>query len=115
MPEVAGSDCRDDGDVRFNHLHERRDLAGMVHANLENREFCASRHARQGQGNTPVVVVGSRRSMGFPLAAKRKPKRFLRARFAHAPRHRDHLRTTSLARRDAEAPQRRERIVDDEE
>src|SRR6188474_317482 len=52
--------------------------------------------------------------MGFPLATKRKPKRFLRARFAHAPRYGDHLRTTSLSRRDAETPQCRERIVDDE-
>ena len=37
VAEMRGGDQRDDGDMRPHHLHQRPDLARMVHADLEDR------------------------------------------------------------------------------
>ena len=56
--------------VRPHHLHQRRDLAGMVHADLEDRKAHARRAARQRQRHAPVIVEGGRRGMGLALRAR---------------------------------------------
>ena len=60
----------DDRDMRAREARERRDLAGMVHADLGDAERAVRRHPRQGQRHAPVVVVGSDRGM---RAAERAP------------------------------------------
>ena len=58
MFEMDGRDPRDDRDMRLRHCNQRRDLAGMVHADFEHAEARAFRHARQRQRYAPVIVVG---------------------------------------------------------
>ncbi|GCC45431.1 hypothetical protein chiPu_0029314 [Chiloscyllium punctatum] len=60
-------DRGDDGDVRPHHLHQRSDLAGMVHADLEHRKARARRAARQRQRHAPVIVERCDRGMGLAL------------------------------------------------
>ena len=49
-------DRGDDRDVRPHHLRQRRDLAGMVHAELEHAVAGVARHARQAERRAPLVV-----------------------------------------------------------
>ena len=70
VAEMHGQDVRDDRHVRPHHLRQRRDLARMVHADLEDAELGVGGHAGQGQRHAPVIVVGFLR--GVHLAAGRE-------------------------------------------
>ena len=56
MAEMRSGDQRDDRDMRPDQLHQRADLALMVHADLEDRVVAIGRHARQRQRHAPVIV-----------------------------------------------------------
>ena len=60
----------DDRNVRAHQLGERRDLAGVVHADLEHRVFRARRTARERQRHAPVIVVGGGRGMRLAVGAR---------------------------------------------
>ena len=55
--------------MRARHARQRRDLAGMVHADLDHREIGVARHPRQRQRHAPVVVVAGLGRMGPALPA----------------------------------------------
>ena len=67
--EMHRLDGGDDRDVRAHHPRQRRDLAGVVHADLEDAEARARRHARQRQRHAPVVVERGRRVVRRPVGA----------------------------------------------
>ena len=56
--QVHRLDRGDDRHVRAHQLRQRRDLAGVVHADLEHAVARVGRHARQRQRHAPVVVEG---------------------------------------------------------
>ena len=62
-------DGGDDRHMRAHQLGERRDLAGMVHADLEHGIFRVRRAARERQRHAPVIVVGGGRGMRFAVGA----------------------------------------------
>src|SRR4029077_17652468 len=49
---------RDDADVRTYELRQRRDLAGMVHANLKDGILRTRRTPRERKRNAPMIIVG---------------------------------------------------------
>ena len=53
---MGGRNQRDDGDMRPDHLDQRPDFAGMIHADLEDGIVAIRRHPRQRQRHTPVIV-----------------------------------------------------------
>ena len=108
-------DRRDQRDMRPHHAHERRDLAGVVHADLEHAEARVRRHARQRQRHAPVIVVG--RGGGVRLAAGRRASTrsiSLTRRLADRAGHRDDLRLRARARGDAEPLHGAQRVLDRE-
>ncbi len=54
--EMRRGDRGDHRDVRPHQLHQRRDLAGVVHADLEHAVLRLARQARQHQRHAPVIV-----------------------------------------------------------
>ena len=83
--EIFDMDRRDRGDqrrMRADHAHQRRDLAGVVHADLEDAEFRAGRQARKRQRHAPVIVVGGRRGVRFAARAEHRPQHLLGAGLA---------------------------------
>ena len=86
---------------------ERRDLARMVHADLEHAVLRGLRHARQRQRHAPVVVVGLLRGMRGAERRQAQAQRFLGAGLADAAGDGDDLRVAADARRARHAFQRR--------
>ena len=82
-------------------LRQRRDLARMVHADLEHAERRASRHQRERQRHAPVIVVGGGRRMRLALLAEHEPQRFLGAGLADRAGDRDDLRAANARARPA--------------
>src|SRR4030095_14773248 len=52
--DVGDADVGDDGDVRCGQRGQRCDLAGMIHADLEDTDLVAAARTEQGQGQTDV-------------------------------------------------------------
>ena len=82
MLDVHRRDRRHQRDMRPRHGDQRRDLAGVVHADLDHCEGGAGGQARQRQRHAPVIVVGGRGSMGRSEATERDPQHFLGAGLA---------------------------------
>ena len=96
-------DRGDDRDVRPHQLDERRDLAGMVHADLEDAVARRRRHARQRQRHAPVVVERGRRIVDRALRRERARQHLLGAGLADAAGDGDDLAAVApRARRSAE-------------
>ena len=64
MFNMRRSDMGDDGAMRPHHAHQRINLTGMVHADLENAIGAILRHARKAQRHTDVIVEGFFRRKG---------------------------------------------------
>ncbi len=62
--QMRGGHGGDHRHVRARQAGQRRDLAGVVHADLDHRELGVARHPRQRQRHAPVVVVAGDRGMG---------------------------------------------------
>ncbi len=77
-------DRGDDGDVRPHHLRQRRDLAGMVHAELEHAIAGVARHARQAERRAPLVVEVAGGGEGRREQRQHRAQRFLGAGLADA-------------------------------
>ena len=77
-------DIGDHRHMRAHELHQRGDLAGMVHADLEHAELGFGRHARQHQRHTPLIVETLDRGMRRAGARQNRPDRFLGGGLADA-------------------------------
>ena len=105
--EVLDVDRADGGDrhrVRRDHAGQRRDLAGVVHADLEHRALGVARHAGQRQRHADVVVVATSPSRA-PRPASARPARDRLGDAGLADRAGDRAapgRRRALARRDAQ-------------
>ena len=64
-------DRGDHRDMRPRELRQGGDLAGVVHADLDDAEPAYQRHARQSQRHAPVVVEGARGSVRRTLPGVR--------------------------------------------
>ncbi len=95
-------------------LYERRDLARVVHADLEDAEVGAPRHAGERERHAPMVVVGGGGGMRAPAGREHDAQHLLGARLADRARHRDDARLRPRARGDAEPLQRFERVIHSE-
>ena len=83
---------RDDRHLRPHEPRQRRDLARVVHADLEDAEGAAPRHAGEGQGHAPVIVVGGESGVRGALARQHEAHRLLGAGLADGARDGDDLR-----------------------
>ena len=70
-------DRRDDRHMRAHQFGQRRDLAGMVHADLEHRVFGARRTSGQRQRHAPMIVVGGGRGVRLAVGGEREQQRLL--------------------------------------
>ena len=70
-------DGGDDRDVRAHELGQRRDLAGVIHADFEHRKARCRRQPRERQRHAPVIVERGDRRVGLAIARQRNPQRFL--------------------------------------
>ncbi len=91
---------------------QRRDLARVVHADLEHAEGAVGRHARQRQRHAPVVVVGLLGRVRRPRQAQAVAQHLLGAGLADAAGDGNDAPVAAGARGAADAFQRPQRIVD---
>ena len=86
---------------------ERRDLAGMVHADLDHREIGVGGHPRQRQRHAPVVVVARLGGMDAALAGQHRAQHLLGRGLADRAGDADHLARVRARPARAERGQRR--------
>ena len=106
MLEVNGRHGGDERDVRADLRHQRGDLAGVVHADLEDAEARAGRHAGERQRHTPVVVEGGGRGVRLAGIGHHQRQAFLGAGLAHRPGDGDDAALAAGARRHPEPLER---------
>ena len=95
-------DGRDQRDVGSDQLGQRRQLAGMVHARLEDAEGGVRRQPGQAQRHADMVVQAARAGVGRAARSEREMEHFLAARLAHAAGHRGNSGPAPVARLAAE-------------
>ncbi len=107
-------DRRDHGHLRADLRGQRGDLAGMVHAHLENAVAAARRHAREAERHADVVVVAADRTMRLAAAGavERGEDRFLDPGLADRSGDADAHRGRTGARGGGERRQRRIGVAD---
>src|SRR3954464_15284635 len=103
-------DGGDHRDMRTNQLDQRRDLARMIHSDLEHAELCGPRHERKRERHAPVIIVGRGRCMGLALPAEHKPQRLLGRCLADRPGDGDDPGGRTRARGTGEIVQRPEHV-----
>ena len=113
--EMRRRDSSDNRDVRTNQLDQRRDLAGVVHADLEYGVLGFARHAGEHQRHTPVIVERLDRPVRRAGRRQHRADRFLRTSLAGAAGDGDNQRLAAGSRGAAERAKRFERIVDDDQ
>ncbi len=64
--DVNRRDRGDQRDLRLDEADERRDLARVVHADLEHGEFGVARQSGERERHTPMIVVGRGRGVRRP-------------------------------------------------
>ena len=74
---MGGGDGGDHGDLRAGKARQRLDIAGVVHADLDNGEIGGRGHARQGQRHAPMVVVAGFGGVDIALSGQGDPGHFL--------------------------------------
>src|SRR5262245_12270723 len=91
--------ARNDGYARTHQLREWRDLARVIHADLEYGIFRTLRTPGKGERNAPMIVVRSDGGMGFTVGRERKAQCIFGPGLADRARHGDdfsvHARTRS--------------------
>jgi hypothetical protein len=87
--DMDGLHRGDDRHVGPHHAGERRDLGGVVHADLEHAEGALARHAGEREGHAPMIVVGGYGGMRPALAGEHQTQGLLGTGLAHRSRHRD--------------------------
>jgi len=115
--EILEMHRRDRGhqrDMRPRQGDERRDLAGVIHADLDRREGGARRQLRQRQRHAPMIVVGRGGGVGRAEPAERDAQHFLGAGLADRAGDRNDARLRPRPRRRAEALQGAQGVVDRE-
>ena len=75
--EVHGGDGCDHRDMRAGHASQRRDFAGVVHADFDHGIIGVGGHPRQGQWHAPVVVVAGHGGVSFALPREHGAQHFL--------------------------------------
>ncbi len=113
--EVDRCHRRDDCDVRAHHGCEGQDLAGVVHADLGDREAGRLRHAGEGEGHPPVVVVGRHRRVDRAGRRQSQAQRLLGGGLADRAGDGDDARGRAGARGAAEVGHRGQHVPDDVE
>ena len=103
MLDVDGGDRRHEGDMRPRHAGERRNLARVIHAHLEHTEARVRRHAGERQGHAPMVIVGSRRSVGKTAGREHRAQHLFGRCLANRTGHCDDLCVRARARSDAQS------------
>ena len=96
---------RDDRNVRAHEAAERRDLARMIHSDLEHPETRVGRHARQRQWHAPMIVERFLGCMCCPDAVQAPTQSLLGAGLAHAARDSNDARIRTGTRCASDAPQ----------
>ena len=91
-------DRGDDRNMWTDELHQRRDFARVIHADLEHAELDIARKPRQRKRNTPMIVERSARRMRLAAWAKRQMKRFLGAGFSNRAGDGNNLRACARTR-----------------
>ena len=102
--QVDRPDIRHQRDVGRGKGGQRRDLAGMVHPDLDHAERGVAGQLRQGQRHAPVIVEALHRGVDAPLPAQHVGQHLLGRRLAHAARHRDDARARPRPPRAGPAP-----------
>src|SRR6476659_285141 len=92
---------------------QRRDLAGVVHADLEDPVDGPARHPGERQRYSPMVVVGGHRGMGGRACRKGNAQRLLGGGLADAAGDRDDARARPRPRGTAEGGERGKRVIDE--
>ena len=116
IDEMFEMDRRDIGDDRHmwaHHADQRRDFAGVTHADLEHGVTRLLRQARQHQRHAPMIIIGFIRSMGRPGVGQHLAQSLFGRGFADRSGHGDNTRATAIARRDSEAFHRFEHVAHD--
>jgi hypothetical protein len=107
----------DDGDHRHVQLGQpgqRRDLAGMVHPDLDHREIGGDRHPRQRQRHAPVVVVAGLCRMGVALPRQDRAQHLLGRGLADRPGDAHHFRLGPRPGEGAQSLQRLQNVRHDQ-
>ena len=112
--EMHRFDRRDDRNVRPHQPRQRRDLACVIHADLENGEMRALRQPRQGERHAPMVVVGRRRRVGLALSCQHQAQGILGPGLADRSGDRDDAGARATARRGGEIAQGGEHVGNQE-
>ena len=113
--EMHRRDGGDDRHMRAHHLRERRDLAGMVHADFEHRVFRSFRQPRERERHAPVIVVGGGRGMRLAVGGERELQGLLGGGLADRAGDRDDLGLRARARGAAEIAQGLQHVLDDQQ
>ena len=69
--------------MRLRKRRQRRDFAGVVHADLDHGKFRVCWHSSQRQRHAPVVVVARDRGMGLALPAQNRAQHLFGRCFAN--------------------------------
>ena len=75
--KVGRGDGRDHYHMWGGHAGQGRNLAGVVHPDLEDGKVGFGRHPGEGQGDPPMVVIAGLGGMGPALGGKGGPQHFL--------------------------------------
>src|SRR5580704_8355561 len=104
--------CRDHRDVRLREPGEARDLAGMIHAELEDAVAGIRRQAGERQWRVPMIVKPACRGIGWAGAGERQAQRLLGPGLADAAGNGDDPGSAAVAPRRAERGETGPRIGD---
>ncbi len=108
-------DRGDDRDMRADQARQPVDLAGMVHAELEDAIVGVARHARERQRHAPVIVEAADGGGGLALRFEGDAQRLLGAGLADAAGHAQDFCGRAVARRAAQGFERLLRVGDEDQ
>ena len=112
--DVGKADVRDDRHVRHGERGERRDLARMVHADLEDTDLVAAARAQHRERESDVVVEIPLGLRDLEVSTEHARGEILRARLAVRSCERHDLQGEAAAIRGCELLKRTERVGDDD-
>jgi hypothetical protein len=113
--QMGGGNSGDDGHVQLRQPCQRRNLSGVVHPDLDHREFGLGRHPRQRERHAPVVVVAGFGRMGAPLPRQHGAQHVLGRGLADRSGHTDKTRPGARPGRHGKRGQRLQHIRHDQQ